>query len=278
MSRHCKAGDTPTVYYSFAGGAEQNVTFHLAPIDVQVVPKSDAEDASGGGGPCYPNGAPAIGKPCDIVYSSWMVWMVGDRSAIGDGYATGVSGGGPLPDLIRNYYDAGYRDETDGWRYIWSYRETYLTETDEDGTRYKFFFVVTAGKRLTFTGQPPSEKPSPYETVGDPGIWGLLSDSCGWTGDSNCRMSVGSQPPPGKKKVILKVSKVSWNSDNKEVLEEIWSAEGEPECIYKVACEGCPEGYLKLKANNPKGFCCIPCKELQAGASQIKALVRRRNG
>lgn len=268
MTLYCRVGDTPTVYYRFAGQSEQNVTFHLAPIDVQVIPKSSDSD-TGGGSPCYPNGVPAIGKPCDIVYSSWMVWMVGDRSAIGEGYASGVSGGGRLPDPIRNYYDAGYRDETDGWRYIWSYRETYLIETDEDGIWYKYFFVVTAGKRFIFDGQPPTEQPSPYETVGEPGIWALLSDSCGWSGDSNCRMGAQPPPPDGKKKVVLKIS-----YDGKE----IWRAEGEPECIYKVACEGCPEGHLKLKASNSKGFCCVPCKDIKSEIAQIKSLLRQKNG
>jgi hypothetical protein len=269
MVLYCKVDDIPTVFYSFAGQPEQTVTFHLAPIDVQVLDKPSA-DSGGSGGPCYPNGAPAIGTACAIVYSSWMVWWAGDLSAIGDGYPVlEESGGGRLPDPTTATYDAGYRDEDDGWRYTWSYRLTNITETDEDGTRYKLFFVALAGKRFYFNGQPPSEKPSFYETVGEPGIWGLLSDSCGWTGDSNCRMDGASQPPDGKKKVTLKVS-----YDNKQ----IWSAEGDPECIYKVACAGCPEGYLKLKADNPKGFCCIPCKEMQAETAQIKALLRKRNG
>ncbi len=90
-------------------------------------------------------------------------------------------------------------------------------------------------------------------------------------------MGGASQPPDGKKKVILKVSKISY-IDNKEILEEIWRAEGPPECIYKVGCKDCPEGYLKLKADNPKGFCCVPCKDMQSEVSQIKTLLRQRNG
>lgn len=272
MAQHCQIGDVPTVYYNFAGGMQQNVTFHLSPIDVQVIPKSDESDESdtSGGGPCYPNGAPARGTACAIVYSSWMVWWAGDLSAIGDGYPVPEeSGGGPLPNATTAYYDAGYRDEDDGWRYTWSYQLTNITETDEDGTRYKLFFVVRAGKRFYFNGQPPTERPSPYETVGDASIWGLLSDSCGWTGDPNCRMDAQPPPPDGKKKVVLKVS---YNN------KEIWRAEGDPECIYKVACEGCPEGYLKLKANNKKGFCCVECKALKSETFQIKALLRQRNG
>lgn len=281
MAQHCQAGDIPTVYYSFSGQPRQNVTFHLSPIDVQTMTAEEEakeKEPDTSGGPCYPNGAPRIGTPCNIVYSSWMDWWASDVSALGEGDTTGA-GGGVLPPeeeahITYIYYSEQIsRDDPDGWRYTWTYALTDITETDEYGTHYKFFYVVNARKRFYFNGQPPTEKPSPYEALGDSATWGLLSDSCGWTGNLNCRMDAENQlppPPENKDKCIIKVLHNG---------AEIWRAEGKCPGTYDVACKNdCPPGYLKLKANNPKGFCCIPCKEVQSEAAQIKSLLRQRNG
>ena len=280
---YCQIGDSPTVYYKFKGQPNYaKVTFEkMAPIDIDIENLSNSSGGDSGGdslnNPCYPAGIPGLGTQCTLIYSSWQDWWASDPSAIGEGSSTGASGGGHLPEPTTGYLDAGYNYGDDGWTYRYSYRPTNTQQTDEDGTRYKYFFVVEASKSIPFNGQPPTELPSPYEAVGDARSWGFISDSCGWVGNFNCSMSPPPPPsspsspssPDSKAQVKLKVF-----FDSKL----IWSKAGEPPLDYEVSCskEECPPGMCKL--NNAQGFCCIKSDELKEPINIIKSILRHQNG
>lgn len=46
---------------------------------------------------------------------------------------------------------------------------------------------------------------------------------------------------------------------------------------YHIACEGCPDGFLKCSCNQYPGYCCISCSEVKTGLSNILADIRRIN-
>lgn len=260
MAQHCQLGDTPTVYYSFGGqAARQNVTFHLAPIDVQVMTAEEEAKEKGEGGqvaePC-----PAARSLCTMTYSATF--------RFGDNYEY-------EPGQVNEFYPGG-----------WIMRETYLSfmyEGDEtwEFNYYDFAFLWRVEATCTYRYIDGIVRPSPpqyYQDLIDDGNGLIVGD---WSLRDSCFPKGGSPqtcykpgqpppPPPDKDKCIIKVLHNS---------KEIWRAEGKCPCVYDVACKkDCPPGFLKLKASNPKGFCCIPCKELKAETAQIKSLLRQKNG
>lgn len=270
MAQYCQIGDTPTVYYKFGGQSKYlNVTFHLAPIDVKVTDSSDSDDDDGSkDGEEVREPCPTVGTLCSLTYSA--VFRFGDSYEY-------------EPGQYNEFYPGGG----------WIFRETYLSfmyEGDESWEfRYEDFAFLWRIEATCFYRYAKSvARPSPpkyYEDliadgnglmVGD---W-AISDSCFPKGGrpETC-YEPGQEPPPpppeddddkDKKSTI----KVSYNG------KTIWQTEGKSPCTYEVACkkDECPPGFLKMKATNPKGFCCIKCQDIQSEVAQIKSLLRQKNG
>lgn len=261
MAQHCQVGDVPTVYYSFGGQKRQNVTFHLSPIDVQTMTaEEEAKEQGTGGGPVS-EPCPPAGTLCSMTYSATF--------RLGDSYEYD-------PGQFNEFYPGG-----------WIFRETYLSFMYEGDDTWEFNYSdfaflwrieATCFYRFAASVIRPSP-PQYYQDLIDDGNglivgeW-ALRDSCFPKGGSPQTCYTGQPPPPpppaDKDKCIIKVLHNG---------KEVWRAMGNCPCTYDVACKNdCPPGFLKLKANNPKGFCCVPCKDIKSDVAQIKSLVRQKNG
>lgn len=256
---HCQLGDVPTVYYSFGQAARQNVTFHLAPIDVQLTTTEEEAKEQGTEGqvaePC-----PAVGTLCGVTYSATF--------RLGDNYEY-------EPGQVNEFVEGG-----------WFFRETYLSfmyEGDDtwEFNYYDFAFLWRVEATCSYRYADGVVRPLPpqyYQDLidyGDGVIVGkwALQDTCFPKGGSPQSCYKGQPPPPKPPEDNKCIIKVHYGG------KEIWRAAGNCPCTYDVACKNdCPPGFLKLKAKNPKGFCCVKCQDIKAEAAQIKSLVRQRNG
>lgn len=265
MTWHCEVGDVPTVYYSFGGqAARQTVTFHLSPIDVRVLTAEEEAKEKGDSGQQVSEPCPALNTLCGVTYSA--IFRLGD-----------------------NYgYEPGQRNEffSPGW----IMQETYLSFMYEGDDTWEynysdFAFVWRIEATYFYRFSPGIVRRSPpqyYQDLIDeengiivggwPDGWSLR-DSCFPKGGSPQSCYTGQPPPPPPPDKDRCIIKVLYGG------KEIWRSEGKCPCTYDVACKNdCPPGFLKLKSNNPKGFCCIKCQDIKTEAAQIKSLLRQRNG
>lgn len=265
MSEYCQIGDIPTVYYIFGESQQwQTVTFHMAPIAVEVE-DSRSNDSGGSGGAVHRVPCPeSEGKICSVRYSA--LFRFKDSYELEPGQCHVYGSGG------------------------WGFQECYISWIFADDPNYEFnasdfgfIWRVTASSSYIYRKSVPRPAPTEYmELVNDGNAllvedWILVADSCfpnGGDPETCYNSSDSTSNPNNQNQEKISKLKIFYKGQN------IWQNQGKSPCTYKVSCkkDECPPDLLKLPATNTKGFCCIHCQEIKAEVSQIKALLRQRNG
>lgn len=58
----------------------------------------------------------------------------------------------------------------------------------------------------------------------------------------------------------------------------IFTDEGKCPCTFQVDCDGCPQGTMRCNCpDSEKGYCCLPCAEVENGIAFLTNLVKQLN-